>query len=203
MKRLEWICSRQGYRVLNVSYPSRKFCVEELSEDFLNNVIMTEIPPDTSKVHFITHSMGGIILRQYLSSHSLENLGAVVMLAPPNRGSEIVNLLKQNCIGRWILGPAGCQLGTEAADLPRRLGAVRYSVGVLAGSRSMNPFFSRILPGPDDGKVAVESTKVEGMKDFRTIPSSHTWIPWRETAIEQALAFIEKQRFICISTSHD
>jgi pimeloyl-ACP methyl ester carboxylesterase len=194
MKRLEWTLARAGYQVVNVSYPSRRFGIEQLAENYLHKAVVA-IPGEPRKIHFITHSMGGIILRQYLSCHSIENLGAVTMLAPPNRGSEIVDALKKNRVGRWILGPAGCQLGTGAEDLPNRLGPVRCNAGVIAGTRSFNPWFSLLLSGPDDGKVAVANTKVEGMKDFRAIPSSHTWILWREITIQHVLMFLQKGRF--------
>lgn len=194
MKRLEWALTRAGFHVVNVSYPSRKFKIEQLSENHLQNAIAA-IPNSTRKVHFVTHSMGGIILRQYLSRHSITNLGSVVMLATPNQGSELVDYFKRTGLGRWILGPAGCQLGTTQTDLPKQLGAVDFDAGVIAGNRSFNPWFSQILPGADDGKVSVESTKVTGMKEFLVVQNSHTWMMWREETIGKITNFLQTGSF--------
>ena len=195
MKRLEWSLIRTGYHVVNISYPSRKFSVEQLSQDYLHVAIAAEIPRNAGKVHFVTHSMGGIILRQYLSRHLVENLGSVVMLAPPNQGSELVDSFSRNALGRWILGPAGCQLGTASTDLPRQLGAVHFNTGVIAGNRSLNPWFSRILPGKDDGKISMESTKIEGMREFLVVQFSHTWMTWRLETIKQITAYLQNGCF--------
>lgn len=195
MKRLEWTLARAGYQTINVSYPSRWLSISELADNYLKQSIATKIPKKASKVHFITHSMGGIILRQYLAQHSVSNLGSVVMLAPPNQGSEIADAFKRNPIGRWILGPAGCQLGTAPTDVPRQLGAVDFHAGVVAGNRSLNPWFSRMLPGEDDGKVSVETTRVKGMKQHLVVENSHTWMMWRGKTIRQIIAFLSNGRF--------
>ena len=195
MKGLEWYLSRRGYRVVNVNYRSARVSIEFLADRQLYRVLQDRIANPAVKVHFVTHSLGGIILRQYLSNHSIQNLGRVVMLAPPNQGSELADFLKSNGLGRWILGKSGQQLGTAATDTPRRLGPVRFELGVIAGDRSWNPLFSWIIPGPDDGKVSVEATKVEGMKAFLVVHSTHTWLMWRRKTLRQIEHFLAHARF--------
>ena len=117
------------------------------------------------------------------------------MLAPPNHGSEIVDLLKDRTIGRWILGPGGCQLDTAANGLPERLGAVAFDLGIIAGDCSLNTWFSRLLPGPDDGKVSVASARVEGMNEFLVVPNSHTWMPWRAKTISRVVNYLQYGSF--------
>lgn len=195
MKRLEWRLAADGYRVINLSYPSRKLCVEQLAADYLHQAIAEKIPSDAGKVHFVTHSMGGIILRHYLSNHTINNLGRVVMLAPPNQGSELADYFKRSAMGQWILGPGGCQLGTASTDLPKRLGAVHFDTGVIAGNRSLNPWFSQILPGEDDGKVSVASAQNEGVNDFLIVRYSHTWMTWRSQTIERVANYLRLGRF--------
>jgi pimeloyl-ACP methyl ester carboxylesterase len=195
MKRLESYLAKQGYRVINLTYPSRRFSVEQLSENFLQPLLDQRITDHNCSVHFVTHSLGGIIVRQYLANHALTNVGRVVMLAPPNHGSEIIDHLRAHAFTRNFLSPAGRELGTSENDLPAKLGPVKFECGVIAGDRSLNPFLSAWLSGPNDGKVTVESAKVPGMRDFLSLPYSHTWLMWRKTTLCQTLCFLQSGHF--------
>ena len=195
MKRLEFGLKNHGYRVLNVSYPSTRFSVAELSAGWLRPLLEKKIPASATKIHFVTHSLGGIILRQYLSHHRLEKLGRVVMLAPPNHGSEVIDRLKANPLARNLLGPTLLELGTDSAGVPNKLGPIQFECGVISGDRSINPVLSRALPGPNDGKVTLESAKVEGMRDFLVLHSTHTWLMWRTRTLRQTLRFLESGQF--------
>jgi len=195
MKRIEWSLARADYSVVNVPYSSRRYSIEQLSEKQLPEILGKAAPGNYHKVHFVTHSLGGIILRQYLSNHSVANLGRVVMLAPPNQGSEIVDHLRHNAIGRWALGPGGCQLGTGPNDLPQRLGVVNFDLGVIAGDRTFNPWLASFLSGPNDGKVSVARARVQGMKDFEVVHNSHTWMMLRGLVLRQITAFLRNGHF--------
>jgi triacylglycerol lipase len=195
MRPMQRALERAGYQVLNVGYPSRQESVERLA-----TIAFTEIARDLNginpaKVHFVTHSMGGIVLRQYLALHRLENLGRVVMLAPPNQGSELVDRLGQLRVFRAINGPAGLQLGTGAESLPRRLPTVDFDLGVITGTRFFNPVLWWLLPKPNDGKVAVASTQVKGMRDFRMLPVTHTFLMGNRRVIDLTLHFLKHGQF--------
>jgi triacylglycerol lipase len=195
MKRIQWMLQSAGYQVVNVSYPSRRFTVERLSEDYLAKAIETKVPIGTAKVHFVTHSMGGILVREYMAHHPMTNLGRVVMLAPPNHGSLVVDSMRRRALSRWILGPGGCELGTAADDLPQRLGPVDFPLGVIAGDVSLNPFFSNVLKDTNDGKVTLESAKIAGMGDFVVVHSSHTWLMWRAQTMRHIRTFLRQGSF--------
>jgi hypothetical protein len=130
------------------------------------------------------------VLRQYLSNHQIQNLGRVVMLAPPNHGSELADRLKYNCLYRLATGPAGQQLGTSDSSVPNQLGPVDFELGVIAGDRSLNPLFSWWIPGPDDGKVSVRSTRLPEMRDFLVVHHSHTWMAWSSEATSAVAEFL-------------
>ncbi|HEV7927916.1 MAG TPA: alpha/beta fold hydrolase [Verrucomicrobiae bacterium] len=195
MNRILWGLEAARYNVVVLSYPTRRHGVEGLSERYLHRVLMAKVPVSAAKVHFVTHSLGGIVLRRYLAHHSIPNLGRVVMLAPPNHGSKLVDSLRRNAIGRWVLGRAGRELGTTSNDQPQRLGPVDFSLGVIAGDASLNPIFSRILNAPNDGKVTVESARIDGMTDFTVVRYSHTWMMWRGETLRLILNFIRDGNF--------
>ncbi len=195
MKRLEWALEREGYRVINTCYPSTRLSVQEAAECFLAPLLHQRTPDPKARIHFVTHSLGGIVLRQYLRQHRLANLGRVAMLAPPNQGSELTDKLKASCLYRFINGPSGQQLGTGISGLPQQLGPADFQLGIIAGDRSLNPVFSSWIPGPDDGKVSVQNTRLDGMQDFLVVHHSHTWIMWRQDVIRAAVRFLKTGQF--------
>lgn len=182
-----------GFSVVNHDYPSTKYPIEELSRSVIREA--TAECPKESKVHFVTHSLGGILVRYYLEYHELDNLGRVVMLGPPNKGSQVVDAMAEMPGFELLNGPAGLQLGTEQTSIPNSLGAADFEVGIIAGTRSINLILSQLLPNPDDGKVAVESTKLEGMSDHLTVPVSHPFLMKDEEVIRQTIHFLYYGQF--------
>ncbi len=184
-----------GYDVVNVKYPSRKNSIEELSMSVLPDVV--ESCKNAKKIHFVTHSLGGILVRYYMkhTANRPDNLGHVVMLAPPNKGSPVVDKLGAvPGFGLWN-GIAGSQLGTEPTSVPNMLGPVDFSLGVIAGKNSVSPIFSTLIDGDDDGKVSVESTKVEGMADHITIDVTHTFMTNSPSVFMQVAYFLREGTF--------
>jgi len=189
MRKIAQVLEEEGFVPVNVDYPSRKYSIEDLADRFLHKVLASLEGKPRSRVHFVTHSLGGVIVRYYLKHHRVEGLGRVVMLSPPNQGSELVDLLKDRAFFKRWHGPAGQQLGTADRFL-RDLGPVGFELGVIAGRKTVDPVSSRFIPGPNDGKVGVERTKVPGMKDFLVVPSSHTFIMRRREVVDQIIHFL-------------
>lgn len=195
MKRLEWAFERDGYRVINVTYPYTKHTIEEIASRSLAGVLQERIQDPNARIHFVTHSLGGIVLREYLANNQLTNLGRVVMIAPPNHGSELVDKFKHWPFFKFFTGPAGQQLGTTPDSIPQQLGPATFELGVIAGDSTLNPFYSWFIPGPDDGKVSVASTRLAGMEDFLVVHSSHTYLPWRKQVVDASLQFVAAGKF--------
>ncbi len=195
MTKMEKHLYAEGFGVLNMGYPSRSKTIEELAEEIIPHSIMLCHEKGARKIHFVTHSLGGIMVRYYLKHHHVSELGRVVMLSPPNGGSEIVDKFRQNCIFKWLNGPAGQQLGTDKDSLPKKLGSVAFELGVITGDRSINLLLSIIIPGTNDGKVSVTNAKVDGMKEFIIIHSSHPFIMKNRHAIDHTTAFLRHGTF--------
>ncbi|MDR3229432.1 MAG: alpha/beta fold hydrolase [Puniceicoccales bacterium] len=188
-----------GYTTHNTGYPSRTAPIARLADAAIGAAIRDCENAGAKAVHFVTHSMGGILLRSYLARHSVPfPQGRAVMLAPPNHGSEVADALRSRWLFRKFFGAAGQELGTTPDATPNRLGPppVGWEVGIIAGSRSCNFLFSTLwLPAPDDGTVSVASTHLEGMKDHCIIPATHTFMSRNRTVISQTLHFLHHGLF--------
>lgn len=195
MSRMATALEKEGFTVLNVDYPSREAEIETLAEATIHGALSTPEIASADKIHFVTHSMGGILIRQYLQTNSIERLGRVVMLGPPNQGSEVVDKVGDFQLFAAINGPSGKQLGTGPDSIPNRLGPVNFELGIIAGDRSINWINSSMIDGPDDGKVSVARTKVEGMKEHLVIHTSHPYIMKNEKVIKETICFLKQGSF--------
>lgn len=182
-----------GYRVVNVDYPSTSEPIEELV-DHLGREIQS-CCGDHTDLHFVTHSMGGVLVRSYLDEQEEPFLGRVVMLSPPSKGSEIVDAFADSPLLELIVGPAGLRLGTDESSVPNQLGPVEFSLGIITGDRSLDPIGSWIIPGPDDGKVSVARAYVEGADGFLVLPATHTFIMNRLDVADQVIHFLRNGVF--------
>lgn len=195
MQKMQTALEAAGFTTCNIEYPSTKHRIETLVLEHILPKVTACLGTLESPIDFVTHSMGGILVR-YMSEHSLIPLmGRVVMLSPPNHGSEIVDTFGDNWLFEYVNGPAGRELGTDSSSVPMQLGPADFEVGIIAGSRSANPIFSSMIEGADDGKVSIEGAKLDGMKDFAVVPVSHSLIMKDETAIEQVIYFLKSGEF--------
>lgn len=183
-----------GFRVVRFGYPSRTEPIEVLV-DHLRDAVEQCCRDKAGSVHFVTHSMGGVLVRSYLSRQPEPHEGRVVMLSPPSQGSEIVDAFADSPLLWAFLGPAGSRLGTDPAGIANQLGPIRFSLGIITGDRSLNPFGSWIIPGPDDGKVGVERARVEGASSFLVLRATHTFIMNRTDVAEEVAYFLRHGRF--------
>ncbi len=192
-RKLASVLNKKGYHTINCGYPSRKYCIDALAQNAISDALSH--CPEGSKINFVTHSMGGILVRQYLSTNVIENLGRVVMLGPPNKGSQVVDSLRFVPGFKLFNGPAGIQLGTEIDSVPNKLGAANFDLGIIAGTRSINLILSMMLPNQNDGKVSVENTKLAGMKDHICLPVTHPFMMKNNKAINQVLHYLSHGQF--------
>ncbi len=186
-----------GYSVLNVGYASTRLTIRQAADCLRATLDARGEISAEARVHFVTHSLGGIVVRELLANPRRRpaNLGRVVMLAPPNQGSEVADRLMGSPIYRWATGPAGQELGTSAASSPNLLGPVDYDVGIIAGRASLNPLFSAWIGSPNDGKVSVTRTAVAGQRDLMVVRRSHTFLMRSSEVARQTVHFLAHGKF--------
>ena len=184
-----------GYTTVNVDYPSRAGTVDELVPLAVDLGLEKCRATGADRIHFVTHSLGGILLRYAHEQEPIKDLGRVVMLAPPNTGSEIVDKTRDIPGSSMLAGEALMQLGTNADSVPAQLGPVTFELGVIAGTGTMNPLLSSMLPDPDDGKVSVARTRIDGMTDFLVVEDNHHYILTDDIVIRNTLLFLRTGAF--------
>jgi triacylglycerol lipase len=204
MTVMEKALQDQGYKTCNVDYPSRDHTIAVLASEYVSPAIAKCFAdqPSNKAIHFVTHSLGGIIVRQLAAIQAMPNMGRVVMLSPPNHGSEVVDKLSNLELFAALNGPAGQEIGTDAQSMPMRLGPATFELGIITGVHTINPFLSMMIPGKDDGKVSVPNAKLQGMKDFLVVRCSHPYIMKSSLAIEQTLHFLANGKFKHLPASH-
>ena len=187
-QRLTWA----GYRVTIAEYPSRTAAFSEQLATVRE--IVEECCPDASRVHFVGHSLGALVIRGYLEEHRPDSLGRVVLLAPPNQGSLFVDWLEEMQLASEMLGPVGSALGTDTTDLPANLPHPDYEVGIIAGNRSTQPIGPPAIPGPDDGIVSIEQARI-GDVPMLVLPRSHAFIANSRHAAGAVIRFLQTGGF--------
>ena len=194
MKSLAKYLTKEGYEVINIDYPSTDHKFDKLTE-----IIEKELSNKLTKnktTHFVSYSLGAVLTRILINKYKPKNLGKVVQLAPPNAGSEVADFLKNNWLYKKIYGPSGEQLVTNQKKIKDMFGKIDYELGIIAGNSTIDPISSfMIIPGPDDGKVSIESTKLEGMKDHIIVSASHTFFPSNKQVKKQTLYFLQNGKF--------
>lgn len=202
MRILEQSLQKAGYLTHNINYPSTAFTLEKLAQQKLAPIV-EHVSKQAQKVHFVTHSMGGVLLRTYLMQNHPSNIERIVMIAAPNHGSEVTQFFRHWPPYQWIYGPAGQQLcitGKESIYKHIETKPLQQEIGIIAGHWTFEFWFRWLFKGRNDGKVSVSSTKLSAMKDHLTVPFSHGNIVRSQYVARQTIRFLKLGLFARKST---
>lgn len=187
---------RAGYHVVSLRYPVRKATPATLINDHIRPGIAKHCTDPERQIHFLTHSLGGVLLREYLRTDRPDKLGKVVMLGAPNNGIELVDRLVDRRGFARFFGPTVVELRTGEDSWPRRLGKADFPLGIIMGNTRLRvPFTSRFLPGSDDGIVSAQSGQLEGMRQLIEVSAFHTALAVRPAILQRAEQFFRTGSF--------
>lgn len=185
-----------GFRVASIGYPSRCVSITEAVEQHLMPALAKLEIEENSRVHFVTHSLGGIVFRAWAARRDPAfPFGRAVLLAPPNQGSQIIDELRQWRWVRWLLGPVSAELGTDAESTPNRLGPLPPETGVIMGNKDTLPIFRHLLGGESDGVVTIASSHGDGESDFILLPANHATIILHPAVLRAVSRFLRTGGF--------
>jgi len=198
MSSIEIVLKQAGYNTINITYPSTTKSLENIAAHLRKNELSEPFWKKENTVHFVTHSMGGLVARQYLDSYKgvipKDKLGNVVMIAPPNKGSSIADTLHKLAPYKWYYGPAGSELTTIVQS--KNKSDIYYDLGIIAGKKEWPYFIAALfISGKSDGRVSVEQTKIKGMKDHSVVNGTHTFIMNKKDVHKLILKFLKSSRF--------
>ncbi len=200
MRSIDSYLQNNGFSTVSFSYPSTEALIPDLAEQYLLPAVHTCEATGATTVHLVTHSMGGIVARAYLQNHRLPGAGKVVMISPPNHGSEITEKLSHY---GWFTSIAGVAAATLTEDgIIKELKPFPEPVGVIAGYRSWSLWPESLLPTPNDGMVSVASMPLEGMDDFVEVEGGHAMLRFKDAVKIQILAFLDHGQFDGEVTPH-
>jgi pimeloyl-ACP methyl ester carboxylesterase len=193
-----WVLARRlekaGFSTHNLRYPARPRSLEQV-ESAVAEQLSARGLDDVEHLHWVTYSLGGLIARSFLAAAGERHRGRLVMLATPNHGSEIVDAIGHLGIFRLFFGELATQLGTSLDGLPKRLDVPDTEIGVIAGSRWINPVGRWLLDSEHDGSVTVDSTRIEGMTDHIVVRRTHTFLMNGPEVAREAAHFLRHGKF--------
>lgn len=198
MQDMEEALQRNGYHTLNIGYPSLDQSIPDISQWLRKTHLTESFWQQASKVHFVTHSMGGLVAQHYLAEYKsvipAGKMGRAVMLGPPHQGSEVADTLDALPPYHWYYGPAASELTTKRH--PAESEDIWYELGIIAGTTEWPyPVAAFLIPGESDGRVSVNSTKTPGMADHTTLPATHSFIMNKARVQNLTRHFLQTGRF--------
>ncbi len=205
---VEALQEESDWTVINVSYASTRDGLEGHAQALAK--VMENLDPEVTRIHFVAHSMGNLIIRRYL--HDVDvgrggrsadpRLGRIVMLAPPNQGARTAEAFRHVLGLEKMVGKSTAQLARDWDDLSETLATPAGEFGILAGGKNDDQGINRWLDGDDDFVVTVDETRLAGAIDFMILPVYHRQIIKDPLAHQCTIRFLKYGYFVSPEAQH-
>ncbi|MGZ0164632.1 MAG: esterase/lipase family protein [Planctomycetales bacterium] len=192
MSRVQDRLEKDGYLVVPFDYPSTRVDIAA-SAKMLGQVV--ESLEGVEKISFVTHSLGGLVVRSWLGQGGDERARCLVMMGTPNKGAEVADILRNWHLYRLILGPAGQQLVADQSGDIAKLPIPEIPFSVIAGGKGTTDGYNPLIPGDDDGLVAASSAYLGGAEDSMTLPVLHSFLPFNAAVIDAVSLYLKTGAF--------
>ncbi len=185
-----------GFDTYLANYPSMRADIDHHVEQFKVLMLSSFVG---KKLYFVTHSLGGIILRKLLNDPEIINakfdIKRIVQIAPPNQGSQLSIMIGKVGLLRKIMGPSLADLNPEnMIDFPKFPEEIEF--GIISGYKDDDGVgYNRKLSGDNDGVVTVDETMLDGAKATYKIRTIHTFICANKSVIAAVKRFFTKGSF--------
>lgn len=182
---------KENYLVFGFDYPSTRVSIPESAEYLKKSILSLN---GVEEINFVVHSLGGLVVRSYLSKHQDKRIKRMVMMGVPNKGARMADKLQNNFLYEAIYGPAGQQMISGNKSFIATLPIPKFEFAIIAGARGNEKGFNPLVPGDDDGTVSVESTRLPGARDFITVKCAHSFLMNHTDVIDHTVRFLKHGR---------
>ena len=195
--KLERALRDHGYEVLNVSYPSTAATIEVHAQRLQDTLEAALAGRDLARLElsFVGHSMGGLVIRQYLQQQGARPAACVVFLGTPQHGASLCDLRREWWLFQLFMGDQAAVQLSPSHPFWQQLRPPSCPFGLVIGGVGTADGRHGQIPGDDDGTVGVAEARLPGATDEIVLPLQHTFLSFRDAAITQVLAFLRARRF--------
>lgn len=197
----KYLSEQSDYQIVNMSYASTREPLRRHAASLAS--VIDHLGPEVTEINFVAHSLGNLVIRHYLGDQIASErrrvdarINRMVMLAPPNQGSQFAVKFADNRLFQTIWGTSGLELAKEWDELEKRLATPRGEFGIIAGGRGADDGANPLLRGDDDFVVTIEETRLGGASDFSVLPALHSLIMDDPKVREYTLRFLWHGHFI-------
>lgn len=193
MLALQRMLEQHGYQTVAFDYWSNHNRIETSAAELQQTLHARFAGHAPDELHFVAHSMGGLVCQEYLRRNDALAPSSCVYIAVPHRGAMLAELRRRWFVFRWIMGETGALQLAPADPLHQRPIPLPCPALVILGTQGPIVADSRSIDGPDDGTIGVAEASLPGATDTLALPTGHTAILTDERTLRATLRFLRQR----------
>lgn len=197
MSFLQKYFNNLNYETVTLSLPTIFSSLEHCTDLFEEKLFKIQNIKNNrySKIHFVGHSFGGLIIRKFLSRHFIKNIGRCVLIATPNQGSQLADITNNYFSFSLNIVKSLKSMLIQNLNISSPINE-SIEIGVIAGNKCNLLLGHLFLPKNNDGRVEINSTKIDNMKDYIILEYGHKEIHHKLKTANYIKSFLQKGEFI-------